>query len=272
MHDPVTLRYGSSLEHINSVLTLRTSSGEPLELKQTEKKGVLYFECPDFLTGEAGAYPYMDHILNYSDLEVGEDLGGGITVRELGLTKAVLSLTQNLDEWVKSISVPNTIKNGARYDSVEKCWTSYTVKGFEDFRNLLTSFTDLFATKERQFNLDIGCTLQSACLEYLALQTHGISIETIYEIHATDPDSDAPLFDWVAYGLSNGVMYAPFMLITREAELLRKYKPSIMAHICMTRFAKAEGFSKVDYGHYYNYKGMLKFEKEYVKGLKKQTV
>lgn len=270
MSDLVVQRYGSSLEKINSVLTLRTSSGEPLELKQTEKKGVLYFECPDFLTGEAGAYPYMDHILSYSDLEVGEDLGGGITVRANGLTKAVLNLDQDLDEWVKTISVPNTIKSGARYDSVYKAWTSYTVNGLEAFKNLLCTFKDMFAKKEAQYNLDAGCTIQSALLEYVALETHGIKIETIYEVHAAPPDSDEPLYDWVAYKLSNGVMYAPFMLITRNDELLRKYKPSIMAHITMTRFAKNEGCRKVDYGHFYKYKNFLKFETEYVKGLEKK--
>lgn len=269
--DAVLQRYGSTKEYIKQRINLRDSAGNLLELYETPTKGVLYFQCPDFLTGEVGIFPYMDNIIDYSDLEVGEDLGDGIRVRQNGLNKAVLDLTKTptLDGWIGSIKVPNTIKRGTRYQETEKLYTSYAVADEESFVNLLDMFKSAFAEKERQFKLDPGTLRNGYILEYRALRTVGITVDWIHDIVSNVRGFDEPMFTWVAFQLSNEVMYAPFMLLTRNLGALSKYKPAVAAHIYMTEYAKKIGCKKVDYGHYYSYKNLLSFETEWVKGLER---
>ena len=269
VHDLVYDRYGSTFEKLQQ-LALTDNSGTPCELKVTSEKGVVYFECPDFNTGEPGKFPYMDWVLNFEDLEVGEHLGDGIYVRAQGLNKAVINLQQDLDAWVDTIKVPNTIKKGTRFNEIVTTSKLYTVADADEFEAILQLYHKVIKDKEVQFKLNPGVLHLAYMFEYLALLQAGRRIVKVHVLDATVQDQQ--LFNWISFELSNGVMYSPFMLTTRDPVLSSKYKPAIAAHIIMTKHAQQHGCNKSDYGHFYKYKSMLNLELEWVKGLTTQPL
>lgn len=258
-------RYGISFEDYKRTHNPIGSDGKPLEIGVTEKGGVIYFKCPDFLDKtKIGVFPICDSFLDYSDIGDGIDLGGGIFSRTQGMPKAVLDLTGDMADWINKIKVPNTNKRGSRYSRIAQIPASYSIKDENDLLLTLDTMRTFIADKEKQFNLPAGFMIRDYLLTYRILKHRGMEINGVHVLRGL-VGKDV-IYAWLGFRVGERI-YAPFMWTTREEELQKTYKPAIAAHIAMTLNCKDKGMISVDYGNYYDYKKILAFDTVWVNGI-----
>lgn len=257
-------RYGISFDEYKTVANPVGSDGEPLEIGVTEKGGVIYFKCPDFLDKtQIGIFPICDSFLDYSDIGNGVDLGGGILSRTEGMPKALVNLTKPLDDWIRSIKVPNTIKKGTRFNEAVQDVIVHSISNAEDFDRALSTMSNYIADKEKQYKLPVGFMAKDYGLTYRIMAHRGMKVQKVITLIGK---VNTDLYAWLGFEV-NGHVYAPFMWTTHDPELQKTYKPAIAAHVAMTQQCHNLGMHTVDYGSYYDYKNILAFDKVWVNGI-----